>query len=212
MLITRRTAISTGAAVTLVGIAAPLRALTPTSSQTMGPFYPVDHLPDTDADLTRIAGSSGIAKGTPINVIGRVRDMKGNPVADAKLEIWQANAGGRYRHPGDAANPVPIDPNFQGYAVVRTDRSGNFKFRTIKPGAYKIPGGQWRTPHIHLDVVSRNERIVSQMYFPGEKLNDTDLVLGTADSKPSVISRAIEPLSGDPGALAFAWDIVLLNA
>ena len=82
--------------------------------------------------------------------------------------------------------------------MVRTDRSGNFKFRTIKPGAYKIPGGQWRTPHIHLDVVSRNERIVTQMYFPGEKLNDTDLVLATADSKPSVISRAIEPLSGRP--------------
>lgn len=212
MLITRRTVISTGAAATLVGISAPVRAVTPTSSQEMGPFYPVDHLPETDADLTRMAGASGDAKGTPINVIGRVLDMKGNPVANAKLEVWQANAGGRYRHPGDATNPIPLDPNFQGFAILRTDREGNFKFRTIKPGAYKIPDGRWRTPHIHLDVTTQHERIVTQMYFPGEKLNDTDFVLATADSKPSVISRAVEPLSSDPNALAFAWDIVLLNA
>ena len=210
MLITRRTVVSTGTAAALVGLAAPARALTPTSLQTIGPFYPVDHLPDTDADLTRIQGSSGMAKGTAINVIGRVLDVKGNPVGDVRLELWQANAGGRYRHPGDAANPVPIDPNFQGYAVVRTDRTGNFKFRTIKPGAYKIPDGRWRTPHIHVDLVAHRERIVTQMYFPGEQLNETDFVLATADSKPSVISRSIEPLSGDPNVPAFSWDIVLM--
>lgn len=211
MLITRRTAITTGAAATLVGIAAPARALTPTSPQEMGPFYPVDHLPDTDADLTRVSGAAGLAKGDPINVVGRVLDIKGNPVANAKIELWQANAGGRYRHPGDAANPVPLDPNFQGFAILRTDSAGNFKFRTIKPGAYKIPDGRWRTPHIHVDLLTQHERIITQMYFPGEKLNDTDLVLVTADSKPSVISRAIDPLSGDPNTSAFAWDIVLLN-
>jgi len=211
MLITRRTLVSTGAAATLLGIAAPVRALTPTSDQAMGPFYPVQHLADTDADLTRVRGLSCTAKGTAINVVGRVLDMKGNAVPNAAIEIWQANAGGRYRHSGDAANPVPIDPNFQGYAVLRTDRAGNFKFRTVKPAAYPIGDGRWRTPHIHFDVAGRNERMITQMYFPGEKLNDTDFILAVAESKPTVISRLIEPLSGDPNTPVYGWDIVLLN-
>jgi protocatechuate 3,4-dioxygenase beta subunit len=211
MLITRRSVISTGAAATLVGIAAPGRALTPTSDQEMGPFYPVQHLADTDADLTHVKGLAGTAKGTAINVVGRVLDVKGNIIPNARIEIWQANAGGRYRHSGDAANPVPIDPNFQGYAVLRTDRGGNFKFRTVKPGAYAIGDGRMRTPHIHFDVSGHNERMVTQMYFPGEKLNDSDVVLAYAASKPTVMSRLVDPLSGDPNTPAFAWDIVLAN-
>jgi protocatechuate 3,4-dioxygenase beta subunit len=211
LLISRRRAIVAGTAATLVGIAAPGRALTPTSDQEIGPFYPVRHLADTDADLTRVRGQSGTAKGTAINVVGRVLDLKGNAVPNARIEIWQANAGGRYRHSGDAANSVPIDPNFQGYAVLRTDRGGNFKFRTIKPAAYPIGDGHWRTPHIHFDVSGLNERMITQMYFPGEKLNATDSILQTAASQPSVMSRLTDPLSGDPHAPAYAWDIVLEN-
>jgi protocatechuate 3,4-dioxygenase beta subunit len=206
---TRRNAILTGTAATLAGISGIGRSAVPTSAQELGPFYPVHHLADVDADLTRVRGRSGVAKGTPINVLGRVVDMKGNPVPNAGLQIWQANAAGRYLHPGDGANPRPIDPDFQGFATIRTDRDGRFKFRSVKPGAYPIGGGRIRTPHIHMDVTGRDERLTTQMYFPGEELNAKDIVFAYADPKESVVSRAIDPLSGDPGALAFAWDIVL---
>lgn len=208
-IITRRNVILTGTAATLAGMAGLAKSAVPTSAQELGPFYPVHHLADTDADLTRVRGRSGLARGTPINVLGRVVDVKGNPVPNARLEIWQANAAGRYLHPGDAANSAPVDPNFQGFAVLRTDRSGHFKFRSIKPGAYPIGGGRMRTPHIHMDVTGRNDRLTTQMYFPGEELNAKDLVFAYADPKESVLSRAVDPLSGDPGALAYAWDIVL---
>lgn len=208
-IITRRTAILTGTAATLAGIAGVSRGAVPTSAQELGPFYPVHHLADVDADLTRVRGRSGIAKGTPINVLGRIVDMKGNAIPNARLEIWQANAAGRYFHPGDASNPAPIDPDFQGFAMLRTDRDGRFKFRSIKPGAYPIGNGRTRTPHIHIDVTGRSERLTTQMYFPGEELNAKDIVFAYADPKESVVSRAVDPLSGDPGALAFAWDIVL---
>jgi protocatechuate 3,4-dioxygenase beta subunit len=208
-IITRRNVILTGTAATLAGISGIGRSAVPTSAQELGPFYPVHHLADVDADLTRVQGQPGVAKGTPINVLGRVVDMKGNPVPNARLELWQANAAGRYLHPGDASNPRPIDPDFQGFAVLRTGRDGRFKFRSVKPGAYPIGGGRIRTPHIHMDVTGRNERLTTQMYFPGEELNAKDIVFAYADPKESVVSRAVDPLSGDPGALAYAWDIVL---
>jgi protocatechuate 3,4-dioxygenase beta subunit len=209
LIITRRNAILSGTAATLAGIAAMGRSAVPTSAQELGPFYPVHHLADVDADLTRVRGRSGIAKGTAINVLGRVVDTKGNPVPNARLEIWQANAAGRYLHPGDANNPAPVDPDFQGFATLRTDRDGRFKFRSVKPGAYPIGGGRIRTPHIHMEVTGRNEKLTTQMYFPGEELNAKDIVFAYADRKESVVSRAVDPLSGDPGAPAFAWDIVL---
>src|SRR5438132_8689832 len=96
MLINRRDVIITGTAVTLAGIAGAARAAIPTSGQEIGPFYPVQHLADTDADLTHVRGLSGIAKGTPINVVGRVLDMNGNSIPRAQLQLWQANAAGRY--------------------------------------------------------------------------------------------------------------------
>jgi len=197
-------------ATALVGTVAAARAqlLVPTSSQDLGPFYPVLRPSDSDADLTRIRGARGPAQGIPINVVGRVLDRRGNPVRGATIELWQANAVGRYDHPGDTQSTAALDPNFQGYARLATDRDGNFKFRTIKPGAYKIPGDM-RTPHIHLDIKGRSERLVTQMYFPGEALNDSDLLLKNASPKESVIARAVERLSGDPGAAAYAWDVVL---
>jgi protocatechuate 3,4-dioxygenase, beta subunit len=209
MHITRRHLISTGTAATLAALATRGHAQPPTSAQELGPFYPVDHLADADADLTRVRGHSGTAKGSPINVIGRLLDAKGNPVGGARVELWQANAAGRYRHPGDARNPAPIDLSFQGFAVLRTDRGGHFKFRSVKPAAYPIGGGRMRTPHIHFDVTGREERLTTQMYFPGEELNEKDIVFVYADPKESVIARKVDPLSGDPDALAYAWDIVL---
>ena len=87
---------------------------------------------------------------------------------------------GRYDHPGDRANPAALDPNFQGFARLATDRDGQFKFRSIKPKDYDTPIGR-RTPHIHFSIDGHAERLVTQMYFPGEPLNDSDFLLKNAD-------------------------------
>lgn len=210
MQISRRNLVLGGGA--LVGFAATAQAktLVPTSGQDLGPFYPVVRSRDEDADLTRVRGANGIARGEPINVIGRVLRSRGGPVSNAKIELWQANAVGRYDHPGDVRNDAALDPNFQGYATLRTDRGGNFQFRTIKPAAYKIPG-DIRTPHIHFDIHGWSERLVTQMYFPGEPLNERDFILRTADPRESVIATSRPRLSGDPGAAAFEWTVVLAH-
>lgn len=210
MLINRRHLIAGGVALAGAAAAAPVENLIPTSGQDLGPFYPVIRPADHDADLTRVRGAKGIAAGEPINVIGRILDRLGNPIRGARLELWQANAVGRYDHPGDVRDDAALDPNFQGYALLTTDRAGGFKFRTIKPGAYKIPGDM-RTPHIHFDIRGRADRFVTQLYFPGEPLNDSDLILKTASPRESVIATAIERLSGDPGAPAYRWDVILPN-
>ena len=146
--------------------------------------------------------------GQPINVIGRIVDLHGNPIWNAHVELWQANAAGRYDHPGDRANPAALDPNFQGFAQLATDRDGQFKVRSIKPRNYNTPIGM-RTPHIHFSIDGHAERLVTQMYFPNEPLNDVDFVLKNADPRQSVIAEAIDPLSGDPRALVFRWTIVM---
>jgi protocatechuate 3,4-dioxygenase beta subunit len=194
----------------LVGLASTAGAqkLVPTSGQDLGPFYPVVRPKDEDADLTRKRGARGVAKGEPINVIGRVVDLSGRPVRGVRLDLWQANSVGRYDHPGDRANPAALDPNFQGFARLLSDRDGQFKFRTIKPSPYNTPIGM-RTPHIHFDIHGRSERLVTQMYFPGEALNEKDFLLRNADAKESLIAAAAARLSGDPGAPAFTWTVVL---
>jgi len=208
MHITRRNLVVGGGA--LVGLASTAGAqkLVPTSGQDLGPFYPIVRPRDEDADLTRVRGAKGIAKGEPINVIGRVVDLSGRPVRGVRLDLWQANAVGRYDHPGDHANPAALDPNFQGFARLSTDRDGQFKFRSIKPSAYNTPVGM-RTPHIHFDILGRSERLVTQMYFPGEALNEKDFLLRNASPRESVIAEAAERLSGDPAAAAFKWTVVL---
>jgi protocatechuate 3,4-dioxygenase beta subunit len=208
MLITRRHLVAGGAA--LAGVAASARAqsLVPTSAQDLGPFYPVLRPADHDADLTRLKGRSSAAMGQPIHVIGRIVDLHGNPIRSAQVELWQCNAAGRYDHPGDRSNPAALDPNFQGFARLATDGVGQFKFRSVKPKDYDTPIGR-RTPHIHFDIRGHRERLVTQMYFPGEPLNDIDFLLKNAEPKQSVIAEAIEPLSGDPQALAFRWTVVL---
>ena len=209
MRMSRRHLVAGGAA--LAGLAAAARAqkLVPTARQDLGPFYPLVRPADLDADLTRLRGARGVARGEPINVLGRLLDVRGNPVRGARVELWQANALGRYDHPGDAASSAALDPNFQSYAALVTDRQGRFRFRTIKPGHYAIGNGLRRTRHIHFDIRGRAERLITQMYFPGEELNDSDILLRNADPKDSVMARAIGRLSGDPGAAAFAWDVVL---
>jgi protocatechuate 3,4-dioxygenase, beta subunit len=207
MLVTRRHLVG-GLAAVASASAAKLQNLVPTSGQEMGPFYPMVRPADHDADLTRIKGHSGSAMGQPINVIGRIVDPRGNPVRNAQVELWQCNAAGRYDHPGDRANPAALDPNFQGFAKLATDRDGEFKFRSVKPKDYGTPIGR-RTPHIHFDLASRADRLVTQMYFPGEPLNQVDFLLRGADNKQTLIAEAIDRLSGDPQALAYRWTVVL---
>lgn len=207
MLIDRRH-LMVGAVALVSASAAKTQKLVATSSQGLGPFYPIIRPADHDADLTRVKGRSGTAAGQPINVIGKVVDLHGAPIRNATVELWQCNAEGRYAHPGDNANPAALDPNFQGFARLATDRDGQFKFRSIKPKDYDTPIGR-RTPHIHFDIRGHRERLVTQMYFPGEPLNDVDFLLKDAAPRESVIAEKVAALSGDPAALAFQWTVVL---
>ena len=135
-----------------------------TAESAMGPFYPVTPPADSDADLVWLKGHSQKAAGQVIEVSGRVLDMKGNPIPNAAIELWQANAAGRYDHPSDPAT-APLDPHFQSFAALRSDSSGAWRITTIKPGGYDSPIGH-RPPHIHFDVRGRTHRNVAQLYFP----------------------------------------------
>jgi protocatechuate 3,4-dioxygenase, beta subunit len=183
-----------------------------TPSQGMGPFYPLLKPLDRDADLTAVKGRRGRAQGRVIHLTGRVLNLKGEPVRGARIELWQANSNGRYNHPSDPRE-APLDLNFQGYATQVTDAEGRYRFRTIKPGPYPsmYNPGSTRAPHIHFDVVGRDDRLVTQMYFPGEPLNEQDgnfRALGTRHA--AAIGRILPPPKGvEPDALFMVWDIIL---
>jgi len=117
------------------------------------------------------------AKGKDIWITGEVYDSAGIPVEDAMVEIWQANAEGRYSHPHDP-NPAPRDQNFQGWAIVPSGTAGGFRFHTVMPGSYPAGPGWERPPHIHFKVMKRGfVELITQMYFPGHPLNETDRLL-----------------------------------
>ena len=149
----------------------PLIFLPHTLSEITGPIYGHDPIHETDCDLTR--QHAGEPQGQRIIVTGRVLDDGGRPVPNTLLEIWQANAAGRYRHQSDQ-HPAPLDPNFSGAGRTMTDESGNYRFVTIKPGAYPWFNhyNAWRPAHIHFSVFGRAflSRLVTQMYFPGDPL------------------------------------------
>jgi protocatechuate 3,4-dioxygenase beta subunit len=192
------------------GLVLPSALAGPTPAVDRGPFYPPQKPEDSDADLTLIRGHSQRAAGQVVEVSGRVLALDGKPIADAIIEIWQANHHGRYAHPGDT-NPAPLDPNFQGYALVHTDSEGRYKLRTIKPGAYPAMSGWTRPPHIHFDVRSKASREVTQMFFPGESLNDRDrlfLAIPLAE-RSAVLARM---LGVSDGVMRLEWDIVLPTA
>jgi protocatechuate 3,4-dioxygenase, beta subunit len=108
-----------------------------------------------------------------LNVAGKVLNVRGEPVRDAKIEIWQANTYGRYTHPSDTSL-APLDPNFEGAAVLTTDMNGQYRFKTIKPAAYPTGPNTMRPAHIHFQVSGRQDRLVTQMYFEGDPYNETD--------------------------------------
>jgi protocatechuate 3,4-dioxygenase beta subunit len=190
----------------------------PTSpAMDLGPFYPVEKPIDVDADLTRLDGHKGRARGQVIELSGRVLARDGKPAANAKVEIWQANAVGRYSHHGDRHVELPLDPDFQGYAVQTTDSEGRFRFLTVKPGAY--PAGSFqRSPHIHFDVQGKWDRLVTQMYFPNEPLLAQDRVLlhdmeGETSPLPDRIFGKFTAgaSKAEPGAALYTFDVVLAN-
>lgn len=177
-----------------------------TPSQTAGPFYP-DTLPlDTDNDLTQVAGSQLKAKGIICNVYGLLQDRHGQPIVGAKVEIWQCDANGRYRHSGDT-HDAPMDEGFQGYGVTETDDDGRYRFRTIKPVAY--PG---RTPHIHYQVKTLGgDQLITQMYVEGDAGNLHDGLFKRVGSqqRQRLVSAQFVVNPDDSAELMARWDIVM---
>lgn len=183
-----------------------------TSPQTEGPYYPYDKPKVFDNDLVRINAGDAPALGQVAHVFGRTIEPDGTPIPDMLIEIWQCDANGRYHHPGDTA-PRPLDVRFQGYGRTTTDRNGEFRFRTIKPVAYEIGGGRYRTPHIHLAASSRDvRRLTTQLYVEGEPRNDSDFELARAPAilRPGLIRPYTDGSAIEPGALQARYDIVLI--
>lgn len=149
-------------------------AKTITPSEVEGPFYPITPQKDKDADLTRVEGRDGTAKGEIIEISGQVFDQDGNPIEDVTIDLWQANSYGKYHHPHDDSD-APVDPNFQGWAILKSGKQGRFKLKTVLPGAYPLGAPQQRTPHIHVKVSKLGfESLLTQIYFPDQPLNEKD--------------------------------------
>lgn len=196
---------------------APSQRLVPlkhTLSELTGPVYGESSLGPLDHDLTRNGRVNGEPIGERIIVAGRVLDQLGRPLPHTLIEIWQANAAGRYVHKIDQ-HQAPLDPNFFGGGRVLTDGDGWYKFMTIKPGAY--PWGNhpnaWRPNHIHLSVFGANitPRLVTQLYFPGDPLLELDpIFLGTPPAgRGLLVSKFDLSLTEPDFALGYRFDIVL---
>lgn len=177
-----------------------------TAESAMGPFYPLDIPADSDADLTWLKGHAKRAAGQVIEVAGRVLDQRGNPIVGARLDLWQANAAGRYAHPADPA-VAPLDPDFQGFASIVSDAKGDWRIVTIKPGGYDSPIGH-RPPHIHFDIRGRTHRNVAQLYFPEEAEGNSKDSLYKMLGAEAATSVAVRN-AGDPNK--YVWDIVLMG-
>jgi protocatechuate 3,4-dioxygenase, beta subunit len=179
-----------------------------TPGQILGPFYPLKELPQT-ADLTSIPGRPGRAEGQVLNVVGQVLNLAGEPVRNAKVEVWQANAHGRYTHPSDL-NPAPLDPNFDGAALLITDGEGRYRFKTIKPAAYPAGPNLIRPAHIHFQVSGKQDRLVTQMYFEGDPYNRSDPFLNSAGRKELLIVKLLDATPElESGSKLVKFDMVL---
>ena len=207
------TGLGAGALVMVTRLVPAANTLRPTPQETFGPFFPVVRPSTHDFDLTQVAGRPGRALGQIMELSGRVLRTDGSPVKNAGVEIWQANAAGRYRHPMDT-NPAPLDPSFDGVALLRTKEDGGYLLRTVKPGAYPDPGGGMRAPHIHFDVTSNDYRLVAQMYFPSEPLNEKDILISTmpARFRDPALTICKQVTEREPGVLRFEWDVILPKA
>jgi protocatechuate 3,4-dioxygenase, beta subunit len=191
----------------------PLIALPHRLTEVTAPVFGEGRVGELDNDLTR--QHEGEPQGQRIIVHGHVREDDGRPVPDTLIEIWQANAGGRYRHVVDQW-PSPLDPNFTGCGRTVTDSTGYFRFLTIKPGAYpwRNHPNAWRPAHIHFSLFGRafTQRLVTQMYFPDDPLFFQDPIYNSVRDERAakrMISAFDYEATEDHWALAFRWDIVL---
>ncbi|GAA4494346.1 protocatechuate 3,4-dioxygenase subunit beta [Actinoallomurus oryzae] len=185
----------------------------PDAVELSSPVFGHAELGTLDNDLTR--QHRGEPLGERIVVTGRVLDASGRPVPNTLVEVWQANAAGRYIHARDQ-HPAPLDPNFTGAGRCLTDDEGRYRFVTIKPGAYpwRNHHNAWRPAHIHFSVFGTafTQRLVTQMYFPGDPLFAFDPIFGSiADEKAKerLISRLDMDTTVPEWALGYQWDIVL---
>lgn len=196
----------------------PLIPLPHTLSELTGPVYGYDDLKPLDNDLTRNAVKNGQPIGERIIVVGRVLDEGGRPVPNALIEVWQANACGRYIHKNDQ-HDAPLDPNFTGAGRVLTDQNGEYRFTTIKPGAYPWRNhlNAWRPPHIHFSLFGLNflSRLVTQMYFPGDPLLALDPIyngIPDENARQRLISHYAHDITTPEWALGYRFDIVLAGS
>jgi protocatechuate 3,4-dioxygenase beta subunit len=191
----------------------PLITLPHTVSELTGPVYGHNPIGETDNDLTRHFAEA--PQGERIIVAGRVLDEDGRGVPNALVEIWQANAAGRYRHSRDD-HPAPLDPNFLGSGRTITDDDGGYRFVSIKPGAYPWSNhhNAWRPAHIHFSLFGPAfiTRLVTQMYFPGDPLMPFDPLLNgvpDAEARERLVSKFDLALTQPDWALGYSFDIVL---
>jgi protocatechuate 3,4-dioxygenase beta subunit len=192
----------------------PLVPLAPTLSELTGPLFGRDGVGPLDHDLTRNGARNGEPLGERIVVAGRVRDGDGGAVAGALVEIWQANAAGRYVHAADR-HPAPLDPNFFGGGRCVADGDGRYRFLTVKPGAYpwRNHRNAWRPAHIHFSLFGAGlpARLVTQMYFPGDPLLALDPIFLSvpAVARGRLVAAFSLDLTEPEFALGYAFDIVL---
>ncbi len=193
----------------------PLIPLPQTLAELSGPVFGYDDLAPLDDDLTKNAVADGEPLGERIIVTGRVLDENNRPVPHALIEIWQANACGRYIHKNDQ-HPAPLDPNFAGTGRVLTDANGGYRFTTIKPGAYpwRNHPNAWRPAHIHFSLFGTNflSRLVTQMYFPGDPLLSYDPIyngIPDEEGRRRLISQYDHEVTQPEWALGYRFDIVL---
>ena len=178
---------------------------TPTASQTVGPYL---HLGLTRMTFPDIAADA--TQGETIVIAGRVLDGEGQPIPDALLEFWQANAAGRYTHPEDTQDK-PLDGGFLGFGRVPTDRDGQFSFTTVKPGSVPGPGNSLQAPHIVVCVFMRGmlRHLYTRIYFSDEAGNAADPVLGLIGDesrRPTLIAQR------EPGSNRYRWNLVMQGA
>jgi protocatechuate 3,4-dioxygenase, beta subunit len=189
-----------------------------TLTELTGPGPAVSAVTPEDADLTRNAGTGGEAIGQRIIVTGRVLDGAGRPVPRTLLEIWQANAAGRYIHKADDW-PGPLDPHFVGIGRCLTDDTGTYRFLTIRPGAYpwRNHPNAWRPAHIHFSLFGPDSRsrLVTQMYFPDDPLHALDPILSavpTAAARARLVAAYDHDVTEPLWALGYRFDIVVAGA
>lgn len=196
----------------------PLKRLVPiehTLSESTGPLFAGIKLDPGENDLSRSAETGKEALGERIIVVGRVIDEDERPVPNSVIEVWQANAAGRYRHPVDQHN-APLDPNFSGAGRCVTDEKGEYRFQSIKPGAYPWLNhpNAWRPAHIHLSLFGPcfATRLVTQFFFPGDPLIPLDPILNsipTRDGRKRLIASYAHDVTEPEYALGYRFDIVL---